>query len=152
MASTASPASADSRISTSAANFFTAAIAWPRVSAWPTTRISSSRAKIFRSPARKMAWVSATITRMKWPLASLSGGCPACTSPPITGIVDINCLHALLALKVVFIDYDAYSATALFFKAPDNAATAIDLNIAFSAHNIGRQRDREIQTRAHGHV
>jgi len=54
----------------------------------------------------------------------------------MTGMVDINSLYALTGAQN---DYHAYAAAAFFFKTPDYAAAAIDLNIVFSADNIGGQ-------------
>src|SRR5438477_3005187 len=144
--------SAASNIKMSAENFLAADKVWAMVSDWPTTRMSSSKAKILRRPARKIACVSATITRMKRlsPSASPSRGCPKLVST-VTGVLAIVFLERSVALKAILIDDHTHATAAIFFKTAYHTATAIELHISRRAHHIGRQRNGEIHQRAHGH-
>ena len=90
-ASTGFSARAASKIKISAENFLAADIACSSVSACPTTRMSSSTAKILRSPARKMACESATMTRINCSLFSICGGATL-GSPVLKAALAMGCL------------------------------------------------------------
>src|SRR5580698_10871050 len=117
--------------------------------------MSSSSAKTFRSPARKMACVSATITRTNWPLPP-SSPAPKFSST-LTGMVAIQfpCAYtrcALNSLEMVFVDHYAHTAPASIFKAAHHATAAVNLHILARAHHVGRQQNRKVHHRSHRHV
>src|ERR1700730_6698696 len=144
---------AASKIRMSAVNFLAAERVWDSVSDCPTTRISSSRAKILRSPARKMACVSATITRMNWPSTS----CGWSTS--ISMLAEVLAIRfslpfsplALTALKTVFVDDYADATAAILFKIAHYAAAAVEPHIGIRSHYICGQRDGKVHHRTDGH-
>src|SRR5215469_13522684 len=133
----------------SAENFVTADCVCAKVSAWPTTRMSSSSAKIFLKPARKMACVSATITRTNWPCPA-SSPAPKFSSMP-TGVVAIQ-FPCLCSLEIVLVNHHANAETPAVFKRTHHAAPAVDLNIVAGTHCFCRQHDGEIHNRPNGNV
>src|SRR5271157_723770 len=149
-ASTGFGASAPSKITTSEENFFTADCACASVSACPTTRMSSSSAKTLRRPARKMACVSATITRTKWPFAA-SSPAPRFSST-LTGMLAIESPLRLCPLEAVFVNDHAHTAPAPILEAAHHPAAAVNLHVPPRAHYFGRQHNCEVHHRAHGHV
>src|SRR5580700_1127755 len=143
-------ASAASNNIKSAENFLAAEKVCDSVSAWPTTRTSSSTANILRSPARKIACVSATITRMNWP-PSPSSGCPPFSNACI-GLLAIQFPRRLVAVKSILINHHAHSVASRLFKIPYHSAFTIQPHIRLCAHNVRRQRDGEVHRRSHRHL
>src|SRR5262249_16842743 len=97
--------------------------------------------------ARNMAWVSATMTRIKRP-PPLSGPEPR-LSCVLTGVLSIQFLRSL---DLILIDHDAYTATSSIFKATHHAAAAVELHIAPRTDHFGRKHDREIHHRPDWHI
>src|SRR2546423_2590717 len=110
--------------------------------------MSSSSANTLRRPARKMACVSATITRTNAPFA-LSSPAPRFSST-LTGVPAI--ILRLCAFEVIFVDHTPDAAATSIFEAAYYASTAIDLHVAPRPHDIGGQQDREVDHRSHGHI
>src|SRR3984885_3361598 len=114
--------------------------------------MSSSSAKILRRPARKIACVSARITRMNWPLPSFSWVCSMFSST-LTGV--LSCMLPLAAsatLEPVLVDDHAHAPAATFFKTPHHPAPAVELHIGRRSHNVRGQRDRKIHHRTYRHL
>src|SRR5579864_4157835 len=133
----------------SAENLVTADCVCAKVSAWPTTRMSSSSAKILRKPARKMACVSATITRTNWPWPA-SSPAPKFSSMP-TGVVAIQ-FPCLCSLEMVLVNHHANAETPAIFKGTHHTSPAVDLHIGAGAYCLRRQHDGEIHNRPNGHI
>jgi hypothetical protein len=53
---------------------------------------------------------------------------------------------------MVFVNYYAYSATALVFKAADDTAVAINLDIATRTYNVSGKKYGEIDQRTDGNI
>src|SRR5207302_6935426 len=110
--------------------------------------MSSSSAKIFRKPARNIAWVSATMTRTNWPL--LPSPAPKFSSM-LTGMVDIQFL-ALRSFKVILVYNYSDATAASIFEAPHHSPAAIDLHILSPTQYVSGQHDRKIHHGTDGHV
>src|SRR4029077_7455479 len=148
-ASTGFGVRAASKISTSALNLATADCVCASVSACPTTRMSSSSAKTLRNPARKMACVSATITRTNWPLPP-SVSAPRFSST-LTGMVAIQSL-CLCPFEMVFVNHYTNAAPTSIFKTANHPAATINLYIATGTQAFGRQQNCEIHHRSDWNV
>src|ERR1051326_6617224 len=106
--------------------------------------MSSSTAKIFRSPARKIACESATITRMNCSRFSIGGGANPGSPVLIAGLA-ISSQPPLTALESVLVDHHANPATAaIFFLGANNAPMALHLHVGIGTNHFRRQRNREI--------
>ncbi len=119
--------------------------------------MSSSSANIFRRPARKIACVSARMTR-------INGGHARFVNSVIFAKLTVLLLFlrpfpcllrltfwfsvALSALEMVLVDHYANAAASIVFKTAYYAAMAINLDIATRAHYLARKQDGEIHQRA----
>src|ERR1700722_7379984 len=109
--------------------------------------MSSSSANTLRRPARKIACVSATMTRTNWPLP------PSSTAPGLSSMLTgMLAMNSLGPLEVIFVDDHAGAASASIFKTAYDASAAIDLHITSRADDFGWQQDREIHHRTDGHI
>src|ERR1035441_9711879 len=114
-----------------------------RLSAWPTTRMSSSSAKILRSPARNMACVSATITRIV-PLPS--PGCMPSPVSPFAGLfiaVLIGVLIEVLLIHPLFAPYPTRPASRALLAQPFTS------HFTTCAQNDIRQSPRRLHAAHH---
>src|SRR5579862_8851627 len=112
--------------------------------------MSSSTAKILRKPARKIACVSARITRRNLVSLPPSGGCPTFCSV-LTGILAMF-PPPLAAVKSILVDDHTYAVPATFVETAYYSPPAIELHVGVGSNYVPGQRNCEVHHRAYGHL
>src|SRR4029078_8923176 len=103
--------------------------------------MSSSTAKILRSPARKIACESATMTRINCSRFSIDGGANLGSPVLIAGLAISS--SPLTALESILVDYAAAPPPRTIVRDASHTSLALHLHVGFCANYIRGQRDRE---------
>src|SRR6516164_4637653 len=112
--------------------------------------MSSSTAKILRKPARKIACVSARITRRNLASTPPSGGRPTFCSV-LTGMLAMS-PPPLTAVKSILINDHTHTVPATFVETAYHPPTAVKLHVGVSTNHVRGQGNCEVNHRSDRHL